>query len=453
MKRCYLLQLLLIPFLFLFISCKKTAVEPQAPVAEDPYATKKSPTDVLTKWIDMQTRIMFQSDQTQRPGYDRTLPFRLYSYSGIALYETVVPGMPDYQSLSGQLTDMPQMPKPEYDKQYHWPAAANAALALVHKSLLYSATVTTKLAIDSLEAALNTQYGTEADAGVIQRSVDFGKEVAKRVVQWSETDGSYTIWPPYTPPVGPGLWMPTPPNNFAARYVHIGDQRTFVPNIVQGVFPPPPPAYSTDPSSEFYKMEKEVYDAVQNRTPADSLQALYWGGNAGRGSPGLQWFAILKKVLIEQSAMLDKAVLAYCKLGMAQYDAVVVTFKSQYTFNLLRPITYIRTVLGHTTWLLPFGAAGAPTPDWPDVSLVEHIAPAKAMSSVFGKNYRFNTDGSNPDRYQGYTFDSFEDAALHIGTGFFLRGITTKPGAAVGLDIGHNTVNYMDSKIKFKKGG
>jgi hypothetical protein len=73
------------------------------------------------------------------------------------------------------------------------------------------------------------------------------------------------------------------------------------------------------------------------------------------------------------------------------------------------------------------------------------------MSSIFGENYRFNTDGSNPDRFQGYTFNSFEEAAVHVGTSFFLRGFTTKPGAAVGVDLGRKTVEYMDKKIKFKK--
>lgn len=450
MKRFNLIELLSALMLLLFSSCKKTEVGQPGP-GEDFSATSKYSTDVLTKWIDLQTQIMYLKDQTQRPGYDRTLPFRLYSYAGIALYESVVPGMPGYQSLSGQLTDMPQMPKSEEGKSYHRGASANAALAAVHRSLLYGATAATKSSIDSLEAALNTQYGTEADAATLQRSKEFGKEVAKRIVEWSETDGSYTAWPPYTPPAGPGLWVPTPPNNFAARFVHVGDQRTFVPNILHSIFPPAPPAYSTDPSSGFYKMEKEVYDADQNRTPTDSLQATYWGANAGRGSPGLQWFAILKKVLVEQSVKLDKAVVAYCKMGMAQYDAVVVTFKSQYTYNLLRPITYIRNVMGQTNWLLPYGGVGAPTPDWPDVSLVEHIAPAKAISSMFGENYRFNTDGTNPDRYQGYTFNSFEEAAAHIATAFFLKGITTKLGASIGVDIGSKTVEYIDKKIKFKK--
>jgi hypothetical protein len=36
--------------------------------------------------------------------------------------------MPAYQSLYGQLTDMPVMPITEPGKAYHWPTSANAAL-------------------------------------------------------------------------------------------------------------------------------------------------------------------------------------------------------------------------------------------------------------------------------------------------------------------------------------
>lgn len=450
MKKITLFKVILSLAVFVVISCNKVHdLFDKNPGAGISKPTNKYPSDVVIKWIDMKTRIMLQGDPSQRPGFDRTLTVRFYAYLGIALYEAVVPGMPDYKSLSGQLTDMPEMPRPEKEKQYYWPASANTAMSVVHKGLLYSATAATTSAIDSLEAALSSQYGNEADAATVQRSIAFGREVAKRIVEWSETDGSYTVWPPYAPPVGQGLWEPTPPNNFAARGVHFGDQRTFVPKVVHAAFPPAPPAYSTDPSSGFYKMQKEVYDAVQNRTPADSLQATYWSG-IGSGTPGLHWFTILKKVLIEQSAKLDKAALAYCKVGIAQYDATIVAHKAKYIFNLLRPVTYIRKVLGHTTWL-PFSTPGAPNPDWPDGSITDYSASAAALSSVFGESYRLNTDGTNPARSQGYTFNSFEEAAVHAGMSRFLTGVTTKPAVDAGLQIGYKTVAYMDKKIAFRK--
>ncbi len=108
---------LLLFSLFILVSCRK----------DDKLQVKQTDTyssEVVVKWIEMKTRIFLSSDPSQRPGYDRTLTVRFYAYLGIALYEAVMPGMPNYRSLSGQLTDMPGMPQIEAGKQYHWPAAA-----------------------------------------------------------------------------------------------------------------------------------------------------------------------------------------------------------------------------------------------------------------------------------------------------------------------------------------
>ena len=42
---------------------------------------------------------------------------------------------------------------------------------------------------------------------------------------------------------------------------------------------------------------------------------------------------------------------------------------------------------------------------------------------------------------------------MHGGMSRFLQSVTTKPAVDVGLQIGYKTVEYMDKKIKFKKGG
>ena len=59
---------------------------------------------------------------------------RAYAYMGIALYEAVRPGMSNYNSIANQLNrnfDLPSMA----DSEYHWPLAANAALAEVMRGL------------------------------------------------------------------------------------------------------------------------------------------------------------------------------------------------------------------------------------------------------------------------------------------------------------------------------
>ena len=127
--------------LIIFISCQKQ-IDKQSPLQEEfstaansnnqhghLQQTKTFSSEVVLKWMDMQLRVIRTNTATMPPATNS----RLFAYSGVALYESVVPGMPAYQTLHGQLTNMPAMPATENGKAYHWAAAANAALAYISK--------------------------------------------------------------------------------------------------------------------------------------------------------------------------------------------------------------------------------------------------------------------------------------------------------------------------------
>src|SRR5688572_30905536 len=84
--------------------------------------------DVVLRWMEMQLELI----RTSSPFIGGLPTSRPFAYASIALYESVVPGMPAYRSLYGQLTDMPAMPKTLPGFAYHWPACANAALAAMN---------------------------------------------------------------------------------------------------------------------------------------------------------------------------------------------------------------------------------------------------------------------------------------------------------------------------------
>jgi hypothetical protein len=64
---------------------------------------------------------------------------RIYGISAVALYEAVAPGARHHRSLAGQLHGLDRVAKPRgSDKKYHWPAVANAALALTIRGLFPS---------------------------------------------------------------------------------------------------------------------------------------------------------------------------------------------------------------------------------------------------------------------------------------------------------------------------
>jgi hypothetical protein len=124
--------------IFIFMSCKKE-IDQQPGTGDQNLAaslsenghlkqTKTFSSDGVVRWLGLQVDML---RLPMAPGTGAAAADRALAYSGIAFYESVVNGMPAYQSLSGQLTDFPQMPETEPGKAYHWAAAANATLAAV----------------------------------------------------------------------------------------------------------------------------------------------------------------------------------------------------------------------------------------------------------------------------------------------------------------------------------
>jgi hypothetical protein len=440
---------------FIFSACQKQIDHPQkqdeiassANANSDHGHLKQTNTyssDVVLKWISLNNRILLTTSRVA-PGVKVN---REFAYTGIALYESVVPGMPAYQSLSSQLNQMPQMPSSQPGLAYHWPSCANAALADMNRYFFPTTSVANKASIDSLESALNAQYQTEEETiGEVQRSVDFGKEVAKRIFDWSQTDGADHAFDSYTLPVGPGIWVPTPPAFPAAVGPYWGNNKTLIAGSINGALPSPPLPYSEDPSSDYYKMEKEVYDASVSLTPEQTAIGLFWL-DAGIGAGG-HWLSILKQTLTVENSKLDVAALAYCKGGVYINDATISSFKTKYIYNVQRPITYIRTVLNHLAWNSLFTTPGHP--DYSSAHCVQSAAIAVAFASIFGDNYHFTDHQFDNIGMAPRTYNSFKETTAEVAVARVYAGIHTRMACDAGLQEGLKVAENIDNKLKFLK--
>ena len=405
--------------------------------------TKTFSSEVVFKWIDLNRRILLTTTRTA-PGIRVN---REFAYTGIALYESVVPGMPAYESLSSQLNQMPQMPSTQPGLAYHWAACANAALAAMNRFFFPTTSAGNKASMDSLETALNTEFMNEGDAAEIQRSIQFGKAVAQKVIEWSGTDGADHAFDPYTPPVGSGLWVPTPSAFQAAAGPYWGNNRTVVAGSISGALPSSPIPYSEDPSSDFFKMEKEVYDASQSLTAEQTAIGLFWL-DAGIGAGG-HWLYILKQVLLSNESKLDIAALAYAKGGIYINDATISSFKTKYIYNVERPITYIRNVMGHTTWNALFATPAHP--DYSSAHTVQSAAIADAFTSIFGNNYQFTDHQFDNISMASRSYSSFNAVVSEVAEARVYAGIHTRMACEAGITEGEKVAQNIDSKLRFLK--
>lgn len=422
--------------------------------------TKTYSAEVLTRWLGVQKSMLYVA-----AGNPFGLnPARYMAYCGVAAYESVVPGMPAYQSLHGQLTDMPAMPVTQPGSAYHWPACANAALAdLTRKFFSTTGSAYNETAINNLENELNDLYRSEAGDVIFDRSVAFGKEVATKIFDWSLTDKANWPTTPYLlPPHVAGQWQPELPNG-PIGFPYWGYNRLMVQGSIDNTVSPPPPPYSTDPSSPYYAQMNEVYVVSQNLTQEQKLIAKYYEDSNPGLPAGAHYISILKLALEQFNPALDKAAVTYAKTGITLFDATTASFKAKYQNLRERPFSFIRTVIAPSPdpanqWK-PF--IGTPAfPDFPSNHSLFSASVARSLASLYGSSTPFvnsTYDGRIVDLGQGPVdlgsrhYANFDAMSNEIGISRIYGGIHYRYSCEEGAKQGRKIAQNVDNTVKFLK--
>lgn len=402
---------------------------------------------VATAWFDLLNELVRQA-----PGFSPLVASRAMGYAGVTLYAALQPGMPGAPSLVGQVNGLTWLPPADAADGYHWPLVANSALASINRRLFAHGGAAVRGAIDALEAAIRTRYERDAPADVVRRSIRRGREVAAAIFAWSKQDGGHEGYffnfpQTYQPPQGPGMWSPTPPDFLRAMQPYWGQNRPFAMPTSAACALPPPPAYSVAPTSQTYLEAMEVYTTVQTLSPAQRETALYWADDPTlTATPPGHSLAIATQVLRQEDASLALAATTYARLGIAIADAFIACWQAKYTYNRIRPITYIQQVID-PTWnatAITDPVLTPPFPEYPSGHATEAGTMAAVLSAIFGDDYAF-TDASQlrlgfaPRRYA-----SFWQAAEEAATSRLYGGIHFRTANAQGLAQGRCVAEYVN---------
>ena len=382
-------------------------------------------TDVLDKWMTLQLRLMRNATGVANHAFSRH-----FAYSGIAAFEALKPGLHGHDKWSDKWNGLEGLPVPGKSKDYYYPANVNAALAAINRAFFPNAGLADKAAIDSLELALNSAFATTQPQSLLQPSSNFGKAVAAAVFNWSETDGYKNASNAYTVPVGAGLWKPTPPAFTAPATPYWGNNRPIITGSTSNTQPAPTLAYSTANSSSFYAMVKTVYDASQNLTDDQKAMAIFWRDIPGVSSPG-HWLSILKQVLAQQPTSLDRGAVAYALMGTAINDALISCFKAKYLHNLVRPVTYIREVMGYTNWNSFIGTPAHP--EYVSAHSALSAAAADVLERLFDDNGVFTDHTYDYMNLPARTYPTFSAIAVEAGQSRLYVGIHYQQSIDAGL--------------------
>jgi membrane-associated phospholipid phosphatase len=394
--------------------------------------------NVATEWFQLDLQLIQQT-----PGFSPPVAARALGYLGLALYESVVPGMATHRSLAGQLNELDSLPWAQPDEALHWPTVANAAMAAMTRMMFPTASAENKTRIDLLERNLPLKYAQEFDAAtttaeITQRSQSFGKLMAMALMTWARTDGGHEAWGAlrrsqsnYVPPSGAGQWSATPPSFAPALLPWWGENRPFVLKGRDACPAPAPPPYSEASSSPFYKEAEEVWRIANAATQAQRQFALYWTDDPGKTpTPAGHWVHIAGDVLKARKATLADAAETHALLALAMNDAFIATWRSKYQINLLRPVTYVQLFID-SNWT-PQLMDTPPFPEYPSGHSVQSAAAAAVLSKMFGAQTAF-TDNAHNDRGWGpRTFASFQAAAEEAALSRLYAGIHFRSAVAGG---------------------
>jgi len=431
--------------LLIFTACQKNDQQPQTQeIQSDKFPsalshTKKYSSKVATDWVKFQLPLTKTT-----PGFGPGTTGRAFAYIGLSLYESVVAGMPSYQSYIGKVAGINIAI--DKKKDYYWPASANAAMAEITRNLFSAASAQDKASIDAYETANYNSYQFEASADDLASSAAYGKAIAKAVFSWAQSDGFLTaVAPPI--PARPAFWVPTAPFFAPPAGSDYLNTRSFAKDVIIKTQPGAPIAYSADPSSAFYAMADEVYQESLNLSTDDINLAKTWADIPGNFNGQAHFTNVLTQILVDENVSLETAAYAYARHGMAIYDAALSCFRTKYTYFLVRPITYIRTVMGHPSWNTII-----PTPPHPEYSAAHATisgASATILESLFGENYSF-TDHTHENLYGARSYSSFREYAYQSGWSRVLAGVHYKPSVLVGLAQGAK-VGLTDLEVPLKK--
>jgi len=410
--------------------------------SDDPFRGRNDPSfyssDVIDKWMTLEIRIYKNATGIGNGAFSR--PF---AYSGISAYESIDPGLASWKNKYNGLSGLPETEK---NKRYDWSASVNASLAEFNRSFFTSSNLnaTDLAAIDSLENAIYSTFNGDGNE-VLNRSVAFGKSIADAIFAWSQTDGyKQNNAMTYTPPVGPGIWVPTSPPTTPPAGPFWGNDRRIVANSGDNDAPGSPIPYSTDPTSDFYKEVNDLYQASKVLTTDQKNMALFWRDVPGVSTPG-HWMSITQQAIRQSKSRLDKAALAYALTGICLNDAVITVFHYKYVYNQVRPVTYIRGIIGDATW-----ASFIPTPNHPEYPAAHAVISASAaegLTAVFGNIGPLTDHTWDYLGFPARTFNTFREFALDAGNSRFYGGIHYQPsintGLKVGTTVGDNVVNSL----------
>jgi len=388
---------------------------------------------------------------------------RVFAYTNIAAYEIIAQKNNTYFPLEDQVTGLTAIPKAEVSKPVNYQLAALIAHIDLSKRLIFSEDRIENYR-DSLYQIWEVKNSIEFNA-----SREYGLKVAEHIAVWMDKDNykQTRTMPKFTVNlVNPSRWQPTPPSYMDGLEPHWNKIRPFVIHSSDQFKPVPPPSFSMNKESDFYKELKEVYDISMDITKkGDNSEevaiAQFWDCNpyvsVTRGhlmfatkkiTPGAHWIGITKIACKKENTDFDKTVYAYTKTSIAIADAFISCWDEKYRSNLIRPETLINQHFDEN-WKPVLQTP--PFPEYVSGHSVASGAAAVALTDLFGDGFSFEDDTELIYGLPVRSFTSFNQAADEAAISRMYGGIHYRAAVEIGVKQGRDLGEFVVDNLNMLK--
>lgn len=387
---------------------------------------------------------------------------RIYAYPNIAAYEVLNAENGNYQSLTNQLNGLKTIENLPKNQEVNKPLAALIAYLDVAKELVFS-----KEELIAVNDSLHIHWKS-INKKEFFAAEKYGLAVSSHIIDWMKKDNyieTRTMPNFNVHSDDPSRWQPTPPAYMNGIEPNWNKIRPFVLDSAAQFKPIPPPTFSLEKGSDFYKEVMDLYEMTNNiRKNGDTSEevaiAQFWDCNpyvsVNKGhfmfaskkiTPGAHWIGICKIATKKSNSDFEKTVFAYTKTSIAIVDGFISCWDEKYRSNLIRPETLINKYIDNTwTPLLQT----PPFPEYTSGHSVVSGAASEVLTSIFGDNYAFEDTTELQFGLPVRNFTSFRNAAKEAAISRLYGGIHYNAAVVEGLKQGINVGNLINTKIKFK---
>ncbi len=392
--------------------------------------------------------------------YSPPVTSRTYAYIAVAGYEAIIPSSKEYISFAGQLHGLSALPKPDAGKDISYTLAAVEAILTTGKAMVIS-----EEKIDTFQNGIENEFkATGIPEEVMTNSIHFGQQIATAILQWAAKDKykETRALPKFAvADEDPGTWKPTPPAYIKAVEPNWNKMRTFVIDSASQFKPLPPPQFSTDTGSAFYKEVFTVYNAGVNQTKEQNAIANFWDCNPFKVnvkghvmyaikkiSPNGHWENITRLVCTQKGADAVESAAAYACLSVALADCFISCWDEKYRSKVIRPETYINQYI-NADWVPTLQTP--PFPEYTSGHSVVSAAASVVLTKLFGDNVAYTDSTESEFNLPPRHFTSFNEAAKEAAISRFYGGIHYLPAINNGFTEGEKIGALVTQKLKMKK--